>query len=265
MVRPAGRRGPRRVLAVPKDHHGPIMTGDAMSNALPNRPLRPVMLPTQAGAASAGVRRSVDLPLRIPDGFATVARAFSFEGLADGKEHLRWRSATGRRRCERAAAGGARTAGAPAQRVPHRRRVRQRALRLRPAAPRGGGADHRRRRVPALPPPGGPRHRALHQARRVRAAGRAASTPTRRTWRWAAARTSGTTRRRRRCSARWASSGSGCSATTPTRPRSSRAGRRVTEQVPTGAHVSPSNLRYLRAKAAHSAHTLQLPPEPDGA
>ena len=39
----------------------------------------------------------------------------------------------------------------------------------------------------------------------------------------------------------------------------------VTEQVPTGAHVSPSNLRYLRAKAAHSAHTLQLPPEPDGA
>ena len=39
----------------------------------------------------------------------------------------------------------------------------------------------------------------------------------------------------------------------------------VTEQVPTGAHVSPSNLRYLRSKAAHSAHTLQLPPEPDGA
>ena len=42
------------------------------------------------------------------------------------------------------AAGGGRAAGAAAQRVPHRRRLRQPAVRLRAAAARGRRADHRR-------------------------------------------------------------------------------------------------------------------------
>ena len=33
----------------------------------------------------------------------------------------------------------------------------------------------------------------------------------------------------------------------------------VTAQVPTGVHLSPSNLRYLAAKRDHTAHTLDLP------
>ena len=33
----------------------------------------------------------------------------------------------------------------------------------------------------------------------------------------------------------------------------------ITERIPTGVHVSPSNLRYLTAKANHAAHTIALP------
>lgn len=34
----------------------------------------------------------------------------------------------------------------------------------------------------------------------------------------------------------------------------------ITEQVPTGVHLSPVNHRYLAAKRDHTAHTLILPP-----
>jgi GTP cyclohydrolase II len=33
----------------------------------------------------------------------------------------------------------------------------------------------------------------------------------------------------------------------------------VTERIPTGVHVSPSNVRYLKTKASHTSHTLALP------
>jgi GTP cyclohydrolase II len=29
--------------------------------------------------------------------------------------------------------------------------------------------------------------------------------------------------------------------------------------VPTGVHLSPSNVRYLATKASHTAHTIDLP------
>ncbi len=35
----------------------------------------------------------------------------------------------------------------------------------------------------------------------------------------------------------------------------------VTEQVPTGVHLSEANLRYLAAKRNHTAHTIELPAE----
>jgi GTP cyclohydrolase II len=34
----------------------------------------------------------------------------------------------------------------------------------------------------------------------------------------------------------------------------------ITEQVPTGVHLSTANRRYLAAKRDHTAHTLDLPP-----
>jgi GTP cyclohydrolase II len=39
-----------------------------------------------------------------------------------------------------------------------------------------------------------------------------------------------------------------------------RLGVTVTEQVPTGVHLSTANGRYLTAKALHGEHTLDLPP-----
>ena len=38
-----------------------------------------------------------------------------------------------------------------------------------------------------------------------------------------------------------------------------RSGVTITEQIPTGVHLSPSNVRYLATKAAHTAHTIELP------
>jgi GTP cyclohydrolase II len=38
-----------------------------------------------------------------------------------------------------------------------------------------------------------------------------------------------------------------------------RYGVEITEQIPTGVHVSKANVRYLAAKASHTAHTIVLP------
>ena len=42
----------------------------------------PLPLPT------ARIRTEVPMPLRFADGYGTTARVFSFDGLADGHEHL---------------------------------------------------------------------------------------------------------------------------------------------------------------------------------
>lgn len=36
-------------------------------------------------------------------------------------------------------------------------------------------------------------------------------------------------------------------------------GIEIVEQVPTGVHATPDNLRYLEVKASHTAHTIALP------
>ncbi|XVV17156.1 GTP cyclohydrolase II [Actinoplanes sp. CA-131856] len=33
----------------------------------------------------------------------------------------------------------------------------------------------------------------------------------------------------------------------------------VTQRIPTGVHMSPTNVRYLATKASHTAHTIELP------
>ena len=38
--------------------------------------------------AKATIRTQVSVPLRFSDGYATTARVFTFDGLADGGEHL---------------------------------------------------------------------------------------------------------------------------------------------------------------------------------
>jgi GTP cyclohydrolase II len=53
------------------------------------------------------VRNQVTVPLRFSDGYATTARVFTFEGLVDGKEHLLLALGDWRCALERSAAGGA--------------------------------------------------------------------------------------------------------------------------------------------------------------
>jgi GTP cyclohydrolase II len=54
----------------------------------------------------AKVRTQVTVPMRFADGYATSARVFTFDGLADGKEHLALGLGDWQRALTRAAAGG---------------------------------------------------------------------------------------------------------------------------------------------------------------
>jgi len=54
----------------------------------------------------AVVRTEVTVPLRFADGYATTARVFTFDGLVDGKEHLGFGLGEWQRSLTRAAVGG---------------------------------------------------------------------------------------------------------------------------------------------------------------
>jgi len=58
------------------------------------------------GVPVATVRARVPVPLRFPDGYATSAMVFSFDGLWDGREHLALGLGDWVRAVERGAAGG---------------------------------------------------------------------------------------------------------------------------------------------------------------
>ena len=55
----------------------------------------------------AVVRREVTVPMRFADGYTTAARVFTFDGLADGKEHLLLGLGDWRQALQRTADGGA--------------------------------------------------------------------------------------------------------------------------------------------------------------
>ncbi|MGK5685433.1 GTP cyclohydrolase II [Actinoplanes sp. URMC 104] len=54
----------------------------------------------------ATVRQQVSVPLRFGDGYATTARVLTFDGLADGKEHLALGLGDWQRALKKSAAGG---------------------------------------------------------------------------------------------------------------------------------------------------------------
>ncbi|MEV6347907.1 GTP cyclohydrolase II [Actinoplanes sp. NPDC051851] len=54
----------------------------------------------------ATIRRQVTVPLRFPDGYATSAQVMTFDGLADGREHLALGLGDWRRALTKSAAGG---------------------------------------------------------------------------------------------------------------------------------------------------------------
>ena len=198
----------------------------------------------------ATIRTQVTVPLRFSDGYATTARVFTFEGWSTAGSTSRSASATGRR-AGPAAAGGA----APLVR-PHSECLTgdvfgSQRCDCGPQLREAVRADRRDRRFPALPAPGGPRHRPVRQARRVRAAGRRAG-------HLRGERRAGPRRGRARLHRRRADAGRA-----GRRPRIAllsnnpdkaaqltRLGVDVTERVPTGVFLSPANADYLAAKAA---------------
>ena len=152
-------------------------------------------------------------------------------------------------------------AGPAAQRVPHRRRVRQPALRL-------------RRRSCARPSSASPTPAATCCTCGRRGAASACTpsstptrcrtrgwTPTRRTSRSATARTSADYTRRRADAAGAGRVAGRAAQQQPGQGPAARAGFGVTvaERVPTGVHLSAANARYLATKARRGAHTLDLP------
>ena len=54
----------------------------------------------------ARIRRQVTVPLRFGDGFTTTARVFTFDGLVDGKEHIALGLGGWKRALAKSAAGG---------------------------------------------------------------------------------------------------------------------------------------------------------------
>src|SRR3954471_14452733 len=75
---------------------------DALPPQRPTRPVGPRHRPLPAT-----VRRRVAVPLQTPDGFSAQADVVTFEGLADGREHLALRPPDWQRALRRGAAGGA--------------------------------------------------------------------------------------------------------------------------------------------------------------
>ncbi len=66
------------------------------------RPARP----PASEPSEVKIRTEVTVPLRFTDGFATSARVFTFDGLADGREHLALGLGAWREAADRATGGG---------------------------------------------------------------------------------------------------------------------------------------------------------------
>ncbi|MEU4693048.1 GTP cyclohydrolase II [Actinoplanes sp. NPDC023714] len=66
----------------------------------------PAAAESHVNVATATIRRQVTVPLRFPDGYTTTARVMTFDGLADGKEHLALGLGDWQRALTKSAAGG---------------------------------------------------------------------------------------------------------------------------------------------------------------
>jgi GTP cyclohydrolase II len=68
--------------------------------------LRADLAPVDVAPRAATVRTRVTVPMRFPDGYATTAEVVTFDGLADGREHLLLGLGDWRGALARSAAGG---------------------------------------------------------------------------------------------------------------------------------------------------------------
>jgi GTP cyclohydrolase II len=214
-------------------------------------------------APGAEVRRRVTLPLRTPDGFATEARVFTFDGLVDGKEHVALGLGHWQRAVLRSAAGGR----APLVRLHSEcltgdvfgsercdcgpqlgealERISQTGGFLLYLRQEGRGIGlYTKLDAYALQDRGLDTYQAnvtLGRGEDERDYTAAAQMLTALGVRRVALLTNNPDKAE----------------------QLERLGVEVAQRIPTRLHLSPSNLRYLRAKARHSAHTLRLPADGD--
>ena len=235
-----------------------------MAEAMPARStmLRPLATVRLATVPVATVRRQVTVPLKFADGYGTTALVTSFEGLADGKEHIALSLGDWQAALRRSAHGGAAPLVRPhsecltgdvlgSQRCDCGAQLRESVARI---ADAGGFLLYLRQEgrgiglyakldAYALQEAG----LDTYEANVALGRGEDERDYT------AAAQMLGALGVRRLA----------LLSNNPDKAEQlERLGLEITERVPTRLHVSPSNLRYLRAKARHSAHTLRLPPDP---
>jgi GTP cyclohydrolase II len=231
----------------------------AQYSAPPGPPLPPV--PPVVHVPHATVRREVTIPLRTPDGFATTAQAITFEGLADGKEHVALGLGDWQRTLRRSAAGG------PAPLVrPHSECLTGDVF----GSERCDCGPQFREALERISATGG---LLLY----LRQEGRGIGLYTKLdayalqdrgldTFEANVTLGRGEDERDYTAAAQMLDAlGVRRLALLSNNPdkaeQLARLGLEITERVPTRLHMSPSNLRYLRAKARHGGHALRLPPE----
>ena len=215
---------------------------------------------TAAGPApAASLRTAVTVPLRFPDGYATTARVMTFDGLADGQEHLALGLGDWEGALARAADGG----DAPLVR-PHSECLTGDVF----GSQRCDCGPQLREAVERIAATGG---FLLYLRQEGRGIGLYAKLDAYAlqdagldTYEANLALGRGEDERDYTAAAQMLLAlGADRIALLSNNPDKAdqleRLGVSVSERVPTGVHLSPANLRYLSAKVVHTAHTLDLP------
>nr|MDT0659368.1 GTP cyclohydrolase II [Micromonospora sp. DSM 115978] len=213
----------------------------------------------RAAAPPARIRTQVTVPLRFPDGYRTTVRVFTFDGLTDGKEHLALGLGQWRESLDRSTRGG------PAPLVrPHSECLTGDVF----GSQRCDCGPQLREAVERIADTGG---FLLYLRQEGRGIGLYAKLDAYAlqdagldTYQANLALGHGEDERDYTAAAQMLRTlGVDRVALLSNNPdkaeQLNRLGVEVSERIPTGVHVSPTNVRYLAAKAAHTAHTIQLP------
>jgi GTP cyclohydrolase II len=232
-----------------------------MSDTLPEAS-NPASCAVPAGCGPgqvAAVRTAVTVPLRFADGYATTARVFTFDGLADGGEHLAVGLGDWRNALDRSAGGG------PAPLVrPHSECLTGDVL----GSQRCDCGPQLREAVEQIAEAGG---FLLYLRQEGRGIGLYAKLDAYAlqdagldTYEANVALGRGEDERDYTVAAQMLRAlGADRVALLSNNPDKAvqleRLGVRVTERIPTGVHLSAANGRYLAAKASRAAHTIVLP------
>ena len=220
---------------------------------------RPLTAVRRGAVAEVTVRRQVSVPLRFADGYATTALVTSFDGLADGKEHIAFSLGDWQGALERSAEGG------PAPLVrPHSECLTGDVF----GSQRCDCGPQLREAVERIAEPGG---LLLYLRQEGRGIGLYAKLDAYAlqeagldTYEANVALGRGEDERDYTAAAQMLLAlGAERIRLLSNNPDKATQledrGVEVAERIPTGVHLSASNLRYLATKATHTAHTLDLP------